>query len=42
RPTSPSQSKEKRVKKRKEKDTKTPSGKKETPVVPPMPLSSSE
>ncbi|KAG5746312.1 hypothetical protein H9Q70_011000 [Fusarium xylarioides] len=42
-PTSPSQGKEKRAKKRKDKDgKKTPSGKKETPVVPPVPLSSSE
>jgi hypothetical protein len=42
-PASPSQGKEKRAKKRKDKDgKKTPSGKKETPVVPPVPLSSSE
>ncbi|EWG36956.1 hypothetical protein FVEG_00792 [Fusarium verticillioides 7600] len=40
---SPSQGKEKRARKRKDKDgKKTPSGKKETPVVPPVPLSSSE
>ncbi|KAF5712758.1 SRP40-suppressor of mutant AC40 of RNA polymerase I III [Fusarium mundagurra] len=42
-PASPSQGKEKRARKRKDKDgKKTPSGKKETPVVPPVPLSSSE
>ncbi|EXK48607.1 hypothetical protein FOMG_01467 [Fusarium oxysporum f. sp. melonis 26406] len=42
-PASPSQGKEKRAKKRKDKDgKKIPSGKKETPVVPPVPLSSSE
>ncbi|KAF5541611.1 SRP40-suppressor of mutant AC40 of RNA polymerase I III [Fusarium mexicanum] len=42
-PASPSQGKEKRARKRKDKDgKKTPSSKKETPVVPPVPLSSSE
>ncbi|KAF9773524.1 hypothetical protein IL306_008647 [Fusarium sp. DS 682] len=41
-PTSPSRGKEKRAKKRKEKDSKTSSAKKETPVLPPMPPSSSE
>ncbi|KAF5659163.1 hypothetical protein FDENT_13978 [Fusarium denticulatum] len=42
-PASPSQGKEKRARKRKDKDgKKTPSGKKETPIVPPVPLSSSE
>ncbi|KAF5617561.1 SRP40-suppressor of mutant AC40 of RNA polymerase I and III [Fusarium sp. NRRL 52700] len=42
-PASPSQAKEKRARKRKDKDgKKTASGKKETPVVPPVPLSSSE
>ncbi|KAF4481582.1 SRP40-suppressor of mutant AC40 of RNA polymerase I and III [Fusarium agapanthi] len=42
-PASPSQGKEKRARKRKDKDgKKTLSGKKETPVVPPVPLSTSE